>query len=122
MRGVLDNQVSGLRERTVSLVTSYSFNRPKDLVREFSQRVDELERSLGISFAHSAQTVRQKYNSLQRQLQALNPGGVLKRGYAIVRKEGRIVSSATMLVYDDEAEIQFHDGSIGVKVEKGHSS
>ncbi|MCX6120459.1 MAG: exodeoxyribonuclease VII large subunit [Ignavibacteriales bacterium] len=121
MRGAFDNQVSGLRERIVGLVTSYSFNRPKDLVREFSQRVDELERSLGISFAHSAQTVRQKYNSLQRQLQALNPGGVLKRGYAIVRKEGRIVSSATMLGYDDEADIQFHDGSVGVKVEKGHS-
>jgi exodeoxyribonuclease VII large subunit len=120
MRGALDNQLSGLREQTASLVTSYSFNRPKDLVREFSQRVDELERSLGISFTHTAQIVRQKYNSLQRQLQALNPGGVLKRGYAIVRKEGRIVSSADLLGYGDEADLQFHDGTIGVKVEKGH--
>ena len=101
-------------------MTSYSFNRPKDLVREFSQRVDELERSLGISFAHIARIVHQKYNSLQQQLQALNPGGVLKRGYAIVRKEGRIVSRARLLGYGDEADIQFHDGTVGVKVEKGH--
>ena len=121
MRGALDKQVSGFRERTASLVTSYSFNRPKDLVREFSQRVDELERSLGISYAHNAQIVHQKYDSLQQQLQALNPGGVLKRGYAIVRKEGRIVSSAGLLGYGDEADIQFHDGTVGVKVEKGHS-
>ncbi|MGD1045843.1 MAG: exodeoxyribonuclease VII large subunit [Bacteroidota bacterium] len=121
MRGALDNQLSGLREQTTSLVASYSFNRPKDLVREFSQRVDELERSLGISFTHAAQIMHQKYNSLQRQLQALNPGGVLKRGYAIVRKERRIVSSADVLGYGDEADIQFHDGTIGVKVEKGHS-
>jgi len=120
MRGALDNQLSGLRERTASLVTSYSFNRPKDLIREFSQRVDELERSLGISFAHVAQIVHQKYNSFQQQLQALNPGGVLKRGYAIVRKKGRIVSSADLLGYGDEADIQFHDGNVGVKVEKGH--
>ena len=119
MRGALDNQLSGLREQTASLVTSYSFNRPKDLVREFSQRVDELERSLGISFAHAARIVHQKYNSLQRQLQALNPGGVLKRGYAIVRKEGRIVSNAGLLGYGDEADIQFHDGTVGVKVERG---
>jgi exodeoxyribonuclease VII large subunit len=120
MRGAFDNQVSALREQTTSLITSYSFNRPKDLVREFSQRIDELERSLGISFAHAAQIVHQKYNSLQRQLQALNPGGVLKRGYAIVRKEGRIVPSADLLGYGDEADIQFHNGTVGVKVEKGH--
>lgn len=120
MRGALDNQLSGLREQTASLVTSYSFNRPKDLVREFSQRVDELERSLGISFTHIAMIVRQKYYSFQQQLQALNPGGVLKRGYAIVRKKGQIVSSANLLGYSDEADIQFHDGIVGVKVEKGH--
>jgi len=116
MRGALDIQLSGLRKQTASLVTSYSFNRPKDLVREFSQRVDELERSIGISFAHAARTMYQKYNSLQLQLQALNPGGVLKRGYAIVRKKGRIVSSADLLGFGDEADIQFHEGTVGVKV------
>jgi exodeoxyribonuclease VII large subunit len=121
MHGALDNQVSGLRERTASLVTSYSFNRPKDLVRKFSQRVDELDRSLDISYAHVAQRVHQKYSSLHLQLQALSPGGVLKRGYAIVRKEGRIVSSARLLGTTDLADIQFHDGTVGVKVEKGHS-
>ena len=121
MHGALDNQMSGLRERTLSLVTSYSFNRPKDLVREFSQRLDELERGLGISFTHAAQIVGQTYSSLRLQLQALSPGGVLKRGYAIVRKEGRIVSSADLLGINDVADIQFHDGTVGVKVEKGHS-
>jgi exodeoxyribonuclease VII large subunit len=121
MHGALDNQVSGLRERTASLVTSYSFNHPKDLVREFSQRVDELERGLGIFFTHAAQIVHQKYSSLHLQLQALSPGGVLKRGYAIVRKDGRIVSSAGLLGINDVADIQFHDGTVGVKVEKGHS-
>jgi exodeoxyribonuclease VII large subunit len=121
MRGALDTQLTKLRERTASLVTSYSFNRPKDTIREFSQRVDELERSLGISCAHGVQRVQQKYFSLQQQLQALNPGGVLKRGYAIVRKEGRIVSRSGGLRYGDAALIQFHDGTVGVKVEKGDS-
>ena len=119
MHGALKNQVSGLRERTASLVTSYSFNRPKDLVRKFSQRVDELERGLEISFTHAAQMVHQKYSSLRLQLQALSPGGVLKRGYAIVRKDGRIVSDAGLLGTSDAANIQFHDGTVSVKVEKG---
>jgi exodeoxyribonuclease VII large subunit len=121
MRGILDNHLSGLRKRTESLVTSYSFNRPKDLVRQYSQHVDELERSLGISFAHVTQKVQQQYSSLQQQLQALNPAGVLKRGYAIVRKNERIVSSVYLFESGDEADIHFHDGTVGVKVEKGHS-
>ena len=120
MRGALEEQLSRLRERTSSVMTSYSFNRPKDLVREFSQRVDELERSLDISFAHGTQRVHQKYNSLQQQLQALNPSGVLKRGYAIIRKTGRIVSSANVLNVGDNADIQFHDGTVGVAVKQGH--
>jgi exodeoxyribonuclease VII large subunit len=122
MRGALDNQISGLRERTASLVTSYSFNRPKDLVREFSQRVDELERTLDISCSHVAQIVHQKYHSLRLQLAALNPSSVIKRGYAIVRKQGRTISSAGLLQYGDDADIQFHDGTVGVRVEKGYSS
>jgi exodeoxyribonuclease VII large subunit len=119
MCGAIDTQMSSFRERVASLLTSYSFNRPRDLVREFSQRVDEFDRSLGLSFNHIARTAHQRYDSLRYQLQALNPHGVLKRGYSIVRKEGRIVSSSRLLHRGDEAEIQFHDGTIGVQVEKG---
>ena len=119
MRGAIDTQMSSFRERVASLLTSYSFNRPRDLVREFSQRVDEFDRSLGFSFNHIARAAHQRYDSLRYHLQALNPHGVLKRGYSIVRKEGRIVSSVRLLHRGDEAEIQFHDGTIGVQVEKG---
>ena len=117
MQGALEHQLSGLRERTASLVTSYSFNRPKDFIREFSQHVDELNRSLEISMGHAVHLVRQRHTSLQQQLQAYHPDSVLKRGYAIVRKEGRVVSRAARLRSGDEAGIQFHDGTVGVKVE-----
>jgi exodeoxyribonuclease VII large subunit len=119
MRGAIDIQMSSFRERVASLLTSYSFNRPRDLVREFSQRVDEIDRILGVSFNHILRTTHQRYNSLRQQLQVLNPQGVLRRGYSIVRKEGRIVSSAHLLHCGDEADIQFHDGTIGVQVGKG---
>jgi exodeoxyribonuclease VII large subunit len=119
MRGAIDTQMLSFRERVASLLTSYSFNRPRDLVREFSQRVDEIDRSLGVSFNHLARTAHQRYDSLRQQLQALNPHGVLRRGYSIVRKEGQIVSGARLLHRGDHAEIQFHDGTIGIQVEKG---
>ncbi len=117
----VNNRISGFRGRITGLLASYSFNRPRDLVRESSQRIDEIDRSIGVSFNHIVQTVYRRYDSLKNQLQALNPQGVLKRGYSIVRKERRIVSSERLLHSGDEAEIQFYDGTVGVRVEKGRS-
>jgi exodeoxyribonuclease VII large subunit len=119
MNDAVNNRISSFRERVAGLLTSYSFNKPRDLVREFSQRVDEIDRSIDISFNHIVQTVHQRYNALKNQLQALNPQGILKRGYSIVRKENQIVSSERLLHRGDEAQIQFHDGTVGVRVEKG---
>jgi exodeoxyribonuclease VII large subunit len=120
MRGALDNRISDFRGQAASLIASYSFNHPRDMVREYSQSVDELDRSLVVSFAHIFRIVHQRHNALRHQLQALSLNGALKRGYAIVRKEGRIVSNANLLHRNDRADIQFHNGTVGVKVEKGH--
>jgi exodeoxyribonuclease VII large subunit len=119
MSEALDSQIVGFRERVANVLTSYSFNRPRDLIREFSQRVDENDRSLSASFNHIRKITHQRYESLGHQLQALNPDGVLKRGYSIVRKEGQIVPRSRLLHQGDKAKIQFHDGTVDVQVEKG---
>jgi exodeoxyribonuclease VII large subunit len=119
IQNAVEKKIAGLREQTTRLLSSYSFNRPRDLIREYSQRVDEIDRSLNSSFNHINHNVHQRYGAVQHQLEALNPEGVLKRGYSIVRKEGCIVSHARMLQHAEKAEIQFHDGTIPVRVEKG---
>jgi exodeoxyribonuclease VII large subunit len=120
MRSTVDNIISSTRDRVLNLAASYTFNRPKDLVREYSQRMDELQRSLGISFIHIVRSIRQRYDSCHDHLEALNPRSILKRGYTIVRKNGRVVADALLLHNGDDADIQFHNGNVGVKVEKGH--
>jgi hypothetical protein len=39
----------------------------------------------------------------------------------MVKREGRIVPRAGLLDVGDEVDIQFHDGTVGVTVEKGHA-
>jgi exodeoxyribonuclease VII large subunit len=119
MRGALDTRLSGVREHVAGLVGSYSFNRPRDLVREYSQRVDDFSRGLEISFTHIHRMAHHGYDSLVLRLEALNPQAVLRRGYTIVRKEGRIISYARLLKPGEEADIQFQDGNVSVKIEKG---
>ncbi len=113
----VEARVSALHDEVKGFVTGYAFNRPRDLLREASQRVDELERALALSSAHILELAGQNRTSLNRRLDALSPKAVMKRGYTIVRKGKNIVTSAKRLSKGDAASIQFHDGSITTRVD-----
>lgn len=117
MSDSLKNQADSVRERVVSLLASYSFNRPRDLIREMTQRVDEFDRNLGISFSHLSQVIHNRHQTLMHRLEALSPRGALRRGYAIIRKQGRVVASVRKLARNDKASIQFQDGVAETRVE-----
>jgi exodeoxyribonuclease VII large subunit len=118
MHEAIENQIKGFRDRIQHLLGSYSFNRPKDLLRQFSQRIDELDRSLLLAMTHLHERFAGEHRSLELRLDALSPSRVLERGYAIIRKDRRVVTSARRLQPGDRAEIQFSDGEVRTRVEE----
>ncbi len=117
MRQSLAQMIGTNRERVRSLIASYAFNRPRDLIREFMQRIDELQRIIGSQFAHRYERVASDVESLRKRLSAVSPGNILKRGYAIVRKDDAVVAHARDLRSKDETVIEFQDGTVVTKVE-----
>ena len=53
-----------------------------------------------------------------RALRALDPTGVLRRGYAVVRREGRCVTGAALLRPGDAIRVQWADGSVAAEVKE----
>jgi exodeoxyribonuclease VII large subunit len=100
------------RDRIQNLLRSYSFNRPIDLLRQFSQRVDELERAITSGVAHHFAMLKAHCDSLSFRISALDPQLTLRRGYAIVSRNSSIIASSTALHSDDDIDIQFHDGVV----------
>lgn len=100
------------KENILHLLKSYSFNKPIDQFRQFSQQIDELDRSMAGNIGHIFEMVNARTESLRHRIQALNPHLVLKRGYTIVQKDGKAVGSSRMLESRDSIEIKFHDGVI----------
>lgn len=100
------------KENILHLLKSYSFNRPIDQLRQFSQQIDELERSMAGNIGHMFEMVKARTASLRHRIQALNPHLVLKRGYTIVQKDGKAVGSSRKLESQDSIEIKFHDGIV----------
>lgn len=118
MKRLIEMRISHLQNRLSMNVWSYEFNMPPDMVREFIQQCDELTTKLEVSMMRFIDEKEELLNLFCKQLQALSPQDVLRRGYAIVRKGNRVVSSKYALVPGDAAEIQFHDGSVGARIER----
>jgi len=104
--------VSRQRERIQHLLSSYAFNRPIDLFRQQSQRLDEAQRTLHRDIAGFLALRDERSRSLSLRLLALNPRLALKRGFAIIRKDDSVVSSRHALISRDAVEMEFHDGKV----------
>jgi exodeoxyribonuclease VII large subunit len=112
MGQALENRISLQRRHVQQLLKSYAFNRPVDLLGRHSQHLDELTRSMSTSLAHRYELTAARLKGLGERLFALDPRLVLKRGYAIVRKDGVITGARTGLAVRDDIEIEFTDGGV----------
>jgi exodeoxyribonuclease VII large subunit len=117
MRQSLEQMVETNRDRVRNLLSSYAFNRPRDLIREFSQRVDDLSRTIGTHIAHRYERGAREVDSLRKRLLGVGPVGILRRGYAIVRRDGNVMTTAKDLKSQDVAELEFHDGKVVTRVQ-----
>ena len=52
------------------------------------------------------------------KLEVLNPLNTLKRGYAIIKKDNKVINNIKDIVVDEEINIQISGGNIITKVMK----
>lgn len=90
----------------------------ESLIEALKSQLKSADQFLADASKSLQQTIQQTlFNSQQilaRQrdlLQALNPAMALKRGYAIIRSNGQVVTSAKKLKKGDSITINMHDGT-----------
>ena len=69
--------------------------------------------------------LRQRQEAVVRMkagLSALNPSGVLERGYALVMAGDRVLTARAAAAEHDRMTLRFHDGTLDVIKEKDHGS
>ncbi|HET7153393.1 MAG TPA: exodeoxyribonuclease VII large subunit [Candidatus Kapabacteria bacterium] len=106
------------RNTIESMLAGSAFRMPFHIVSRYSQSVDAAEQSIERGMAHNRAIAREKVKHLQRQLSALNPKSVLRRGYAIVRKNDTIVPRASGVTAGDNIKIEFADAARDAVVTK----
>jgi exodeoxyribonuclease VII large subunit len=113
----LVNRLRSSKERVQSLVGSYSFNKPLDILRQRSQRVDEVERRMVQIVGHRLTIDRQRAQSFAKRIQSLDPQLALKRGYTIVYRNQKILPSVAQLSEKERITVKFRDGTAESVVE-----
>jgi exodeoxyribonuclease VII large subunit len=98
------------REAVRRALSSYALNRPLDLLRQYSQRLDDRTRAMRLSLRHVAGMAASRLEGLQARVSSMDPQLALKRGYAIVYRDGEAVGASAVLRPQDRIDVAFHDG------------
>jgi exodeoxyribonuclease VII large subunit len=81
------------------------------------QRLDDLDGRAANAVLADLRRRLQQLESSRRQLQALDPQATLNRGYAVVHKGGRVVSSVADVITGDGLVVKLADGGFPARVE-----
>jgi len=121
----LENRLNTAVKRFIQLNTdkikryenSYAFQKPADLIKNYTLYLDNTEDKLFMSFNQRIKDERNKLNSLENLLSAIGPDSVLNRGYAIISKEDIIIDSVNKIKKDDMIKIKMKDGEVDAVAE-----
>jgi exodeoxyribonuclease VII large subunit len=93
--------------------------RPRLLLAERRQRIDEVIGVIGRGVAHRGRDIHERLLRASKRLKALSPRAVLARGYSITRLvDGSVVRSVRQLTVGAAAEVVLSEGSAEVGIRK----
>lgn len=118
--GLVKAMASILRERRTGLAAAASRLAPQRLVKEVEMNRDRLHRSGRSLLEFGALTIkagRDGLAALAGRLDAVSPLATLRRGYAIVERDGgALVTRIAQAAVDDDLGVRLSDGKLRVHV------
>ncbi len=106
------------RKRLSSVLSSYGFRVPLDIVRNKSQFVDNLLYKVLQTTDHRILLHSNKVSLLTKIIESNNINRTLERGFALVRQNNKYVKRSTQFNLTEETELIFADGSIRINRDK----
>jgi exodeoxyribonuclease VII large subunit len=119
-RTFVQTKLGNYRNSVRNIETSYYFNRPKDIIHDFFQRIDDISSRINDIARVRIIDYKTTISHYKKTLHHIDPEVNLKKGYAIVNKKiesdslfdnNVIVKRAAELKEEDEVDLKFYDNS-----------
>ena len=109
LRRTAQTRLEGFRQ-------ALQFYSPLRRVQTERQRVDELGRRIQAAQVHRLEMSKARLTGLENRLGTLSPLAVLGRGYAVVTRAGRVVTSHSQVKAGDDLQVRVQDGEFDAQV------
>ena len=113
MDGTLQQQWQALDILEKRLLT----RSPENMIQNEKRALDQLTARLNVLQQNYFRMKNNALDNLEKRLLSLNPENIMKRGYAFVRREDKIITSANDLSGGERISIRFVDGEKTAVVE-----
>lgn len=120
LRNALTGTITALEKRLAGLATSYILRQPLNLVAQYEQRIDDLQKDVGARIDDILRAKGERFHVLAGKLDALSPLAILGRGYSITTRlpGGTIIADADAVTRGDLIETRLGKGTIRSRVEE----
>lgn len=106
------------RRVLTGLAASRALAKPDALLDPLRLKLDERSERLDRAMTHRLDGVRKALEKRCAELDAMNPLTVLARGYAVVTKDGRTLTTVADAAVGDALCVRLSDGTVPVRVEE----
>ena len=110
------DRLDRLREEIGAIRNGYALRRPADALQQYIWQIEEMTKRLYYSAMTCEKSNREKIYNFKKQLYSLNPANVLNRGFALVYKDGNLISSQKSVEINDAILVKLKDGSLNSQV------
>lgn len=126
LKASMNRVASGLRQANllrraglIRVASSSVFRDPRSvLITDRRELLDAYYERCEAAQVEKLQTLRRRLDKTNIKLEALNPSGVLERGYTCVSAGGKILTSVGELAPGERVNIRFRDGSAQAEITK----
>ena len=120
----MQRRLRDARQQLVQLEQRYAFRQPLVLIEREGDRLRQLTDGLELGIGRLMEHKTGALSVALTGLQALNPRGVLQRGYTILsdHRTGRVITHAKQLTLKQSITLHLQDGEAGAEVTRLESS
>lgn len=110
LTALMDSKLKDRRQAVTALLRHRALLRARDIAQTGMQRVDELARQVETACSHRVSMKDMRLREFQAVIRQHNPQLLLKKGYTITRKEGKVLNAVAGVSPDDILNVEFMDG------------
>lgn len=104
------------RERLSDISSSVVYRDPACILVPYRERVSEVKEELSSTFSRYIKERRLDFTARLGRLEALNPLAVLRRGYAVMYKDGKAITDSESVNAGDTVRISLARGEVTASV------